>query len=70
MIFSRGVQLCSLSMGITITTNGRTFGRDNVILFPNSPVNSDSNPTRAEPILTKQRLGGLLRIYHRRIAAE
>jgi hypothetical protein len=43
-------------------------GKDNVILFPTDPGESDSNPTRAGPIFCKHRLGGLLKFYHRKAA--
>jgi hypothetical protein len=43
-------------------------GKDNVILFPTTPADSDSNPTRAGPVECKRRLGGLLKFYHRKAA--
>jgi hypothetical protein len=42
--------------------------KDNAILIPNSPADSESNPVRADRILCKQRLGGLLKFYHRKAA--
>jgi putative transposase len=41
-------------------------GKDNVILFPTTPIDSDSNPSRAGPILCNRRLGGLLKFYYRK----
>jgi hypothetical protein len=43
-------------------------GKDNVILFPVAPADSNSNQTRAGPVECKQRLGGLLNFYHRKAA--
>jgi hypothetical protein len=40
-------------------------GKGNVLLFPTTPANSDSNPTRAGPIECNRRLGGLLKFYRR-----
>jgi len=42
-------------------------GKGNAILFPSSPA-TDSDPARAEPVLCRQRLGGLLKFYHRAAA--
>ena len=40
---------------------------ENVILFP-TETPSPSNPTRAVPVLYKQRLGGLVKFNHRKAA--
>ncbi len=40
-------------------------GKDNLLLFPQHP--SDAKP-RDGPVVCKERLGGLLKYYHRRAA--
>jgi putative transposase len=40
-------------------------GKENVILFPTGAA-SDSNPARAGPVICNERLGGLLKFYHRK----
>jgi len=42
-------------------------GKGNVILFP-STLATDSDPARARPVACRQRLGGLLKFYHRAAA--
>src|SRR5579862_8333695 len=43
-------------------------GKENVILFPNSEADNNSNPSRAGPVLCNRRLGGLLKFYYRKAA--
>jgi hypothetical protein len=43
-------------------------GKENVILVPNAATNTASDPPRAGPVQCKQRLGGLLKFYHRKAA--